>query len=1016
MGFALWQDHIGFGNRPFDSRAIRKREAHFAFRLQTDLFPDILGENRVRSAAVHQESHVRLFALRPFDLSPNVCDTHNRRPAFHYRGYIVLSFRHVHKAGRLICVQYPGYKTVSYQYDAAGNRTRLTYPDSSYITYEYDQLNRMTAVKNSSGTALATYTYDSRSRRTGLDYVNGAGADYSYDAASRLLYVDNQTQNGQHKYAYSYDYVGNRLDMTVTDGSGVRKHLYTYDDIYQITAVDYPDSLSYLATDTTFNYDAGGNRTSVIDGSGTCNYTSNSLNQYTAAGSTSFGYDASGNMFRDGNYDYDYDPENRLIQVIRHNPPTQYLNNLSAYTQGGDAPWVADAGGFAKSGSISDDQESWMYINVSGSGTLRFQWSVSSEENCDYLEFYIGDTSYDSISGECSWAQKSYTITGSGTHRVKWRYYKDSSVSSGSDCGYVKAVTWQPDPPAPTLAQAADSFLAYTTGGGANWRGVGDASADWAESGAIGDSQESWMQTTVSGAGTFSFHWTVSSLVDDDYLEFYIDSVLQDSISGSVECEEKSYTITGTGTHTLKWRYVKDGSDSGGADRGQVDQVTWTGVIPNDPASDAWETTLSYVYDPAGRRIEKKYDDVTVLKYVYDGDHCIAEYDAYNHLRRKYIYGPGVDQPISMIESSGTYAGTYYYHFDGLGSVTALTNASGATAEVYEYDVYGRVGASVPAHPNRIMFTGREYDKETGLYYYRARYYNPQIGRFLQTDPIGYGDGMNWYAYCGNSPIGRTDPTGRWAWYSFQWVETGGGPLLGVQCWNDSGSVGDVFYFTGWLDLFGYVNGTGTYEKPGDFCDSNFNRSVFDRSIDAAQAGDPAYGGGSSGGGGATGSGGQGERVIVGTVPGPNGEPVPIWADAGTGANASIGSRTDNASSGTPEIMAEVFAETYLDILAAALGEVAFREVCGALRIGAGPIEQALARIKAGEKLPFAHDGTVFANREGLLPRARVQTYYHEYVVPTPGTTGPGAQRIVIGKGGEVYYTPDHYKSFIRIY
>jgi RHS repeat-associated protein len=58
------------------------------------------------------------------------------------------------------------------------------------------------------------------------------------------------------------------------------------------------------------------------------------------------------------------------------------------------------------------------------------------------------------------------------------------------------------------------------------------------------------------------------------------------------------------------------------------------------------------------------------------------------------------------------------------------------------------------------MFTGREYDKETGLYYYRARYYNPQIGRFLQTDPIGYGDGMNWYAYCGNNPIVWADPAG----------------------------------------------------------------------------------------------------------------------------------------------------------------------------------------------------------------------------------------------------------------
>jgi RHS repeat-associated protein len=137
-----------------------------------------------------------------------------------------------------------------------------------------------------------------------------------------------------------------------------------------------------------------------------------------------------------------------------------------------------------------------------------------------------------------------------------------------------------------------------------------------------------------------------------------------------------------------------------------------------------------------------------------------ATYDVSNILRRKYIYGPSVDEPICMIEAAGSYAGTYYYHFDALGSVVGLTNSSGNTVEVYEYDVYGRLGATDASHPNRILFTGREYDKETGLYYYRARYYNPQIGRFLQTDPVGYGAGMNLYQYCGNGPIGRVDPFG----------------------------------------------------------------------------------------------------------------------------------------------------------------------------------------------------------------------------------------------------------------
>jgi RHS repeat-associated protein len=146
--------------------------------------------------------------------------------------------------------------------------------------------------------------------------------------------------------------------------------------------------------------------------------------------------------------------------------------------------------------------------------------------------------------------------------------------------------------------------------------------------------------------------------------------------------------------------------------------------------------TISYVYDPGGRRIEKKYDGQAVMKYLYDGDSIIAEYDATGALVHKYIYGPGVDQPICMIDVADANA-TYYYHFDGLGSVIALTDSAGAVANLYEYSIFGEVSASDPNHPNRFLFTGREFDTETGLYYYRARYYNATIGRFLQTDPAG---------------------------------------------------------------------------------------------------------------------------------------------------------------------------------------------------------------------------------------------------------------------------------------
>jgi len=131
--------------------------------------------------------------------------------------------------------------------------------------------------------------------------------------------------------------------------------------------------------------------------------------------------------------------------------------------------------------------------------------------------------------------------------------------------------------PSPVLSEALDTALSFTTGGSADWFSQTTKSyydEDAAQSGDIQSYQESWMQTTVSGKGTVSFYWKVSSERYCDFLEFYIDGSLQEKISGSVDWQQMVYTLP-SGSHVLEWRYVKDYVVNSGSDCGWVDKVEW---------------------------------------------------------------------------------------------------------------------------------------------------------------------------------------------------------------------------------------------------------------------------------------------------------------------------------------------------------------------------------------------------------------------------------------------------------
>ncbi len=213
------------------------------------------------------------------------------------------------------------------------------------------------------------------------------------------------------------------------------------------------------------------------------------------------------------------------------------------------------------------------------------------------------------------------------------------------------------------------------------------------------------------------------------------------------------YSERGDLTHYGDWEFTYD---------------AWGNLIQ---AHDTNTNTLAkYWRDAFGHRAIKDVDgDKTV--YFNWGTDQLEAYDINSDTASSTIYEPGIDRPLAEVSDVGVVT---FYHQDWLGNVVLLTNAAGAKVQSYTYDAWGKVsgfdatGAPIATSAilSRFLFTGREFDPEIGLYHYRARTYSPELGRFIQNDPIDFSAGdYNLIRYVSNNPVNWVDPTGEFRFY-----------------------------------------------------------------------------------------------------------------------------------------------------------------------------------------------------------------------------------------------------------
>jgi len=694
-------------------------------------------------------------------------------------------------AGNQLSATDPLGNTHSYLYDSFGNITRYTDPLGRVTTLNHDANGNLLEIIDALGGQMSL-EYDLQGQLTRLTDARGNVRQYEYDGVNvnplRIIHPDGAVEQFEYNWSghttrkmdergverlFTYDDRGNLTRETDALGH-VTTHEYngeqlirTVDAQGNITLFEY-DDLGRLIRETDanggvvqFTYDASGNRTSVTDSVGNITrFIYDALNNRVEridanANSTLFAYDAVGNLTlsidRNGRERaFSYDASGRQISERWLDGGTPVNEIQTAYDAVGNRLSISD-----NESSIRQTYDALNRVvesDVTGTPLLpprvmttvydasgnRIQ--VSDSMGLGHSSDYDGRNRLIRRLWQGVDAQIDFTYDARGDlSSINRRDVGFAAGSSGFTYDLLRRMTALSHTDS-TATSVADYAYSYDLLGRLATQ---SHHGDTVSYGYDASSQLLSADSVLSGFESFAYDLN-GNRNDGGYVVGTANQMLSDG-AADYDYDSEGNILRKTEIATgLYSNFLYDHRNR----LVQIQQRAVDGTLLE---------VVGYTYDALNRRISTTVGGVTTAT-LYDGENAWADFDGSGNLLNHYLFGEGDDQLLARSRSGNT----DWYLTDRLGTIHDIAGTAGVVNNHYQYGSFGDLLAETNSvQSDRYRFTGREYDDTSGLYYYRARYYDATLGRFISEDPAGFDAGdFNLYRYVGNAPQNATDPSG----------------------------------------------------------------------------------------------------------------------------------------------------------------------------------------------------------------------------------------------------------------